>query len=142
MLIYGRHFTMSYLFQFHLALWIRKCRKEGKNTKTWIFQEWKELFRWNKKHFPEFLKSLLLVKNKKIVEASFKFCSIICFGLTCIWLSLKLWMRIGGTGDRKWGMPREIPQGMTIRWMFTCFKEGIGERLREYLGDSLFSLII
>ena len=30
----------------------RKKRGEGENTKIWISQEQRELFRWNKKHFP------------------------------------------------------------------------------------------
>ena len=29
----------------------REKREEDENTKNWISQEWKELFRWNKKHF-------------------------------------------------------------------------------------------
>ena len=56
-------------------------RKEGKdrNTKIWISQERKELFRWNKKHFSKILKSYLLVKKikelMKIADTSFTFSS-------------------------------------------------------------------
>ena len=40
------------LFHFHLSFWIWKVWKgRGKITKIWISQEWKELFRWNKKFF-------------------------------------------------------------------------------------------
>ena len=40
------------LFYFHLSFWIWKVWKgRGKFTKIWISPEWKELFRWNKKHF-------------------------------------------------------------------------------------------
>ena len=40
------------LFHFHLFFWIWKVWKgRGKNTKIWISWEWKDLFRWNKKHF-------------------------------------------------------------------------------------------
>ena len=41
------------LFQFYLSFWIWKMwKRRGKVTKIWITQEWKKLFRWNKKHFP------------------------------------------------------------------------------------------
>ena len=30
----------------------REKKGEDENTKIWISQEWKELYRWNKKHFP------------------------------------------------------------------------------------------
>ena len=39
-------------FHFHLSFWIWKVWKgREKITKIWISREWKELFRWNKKHF-------------------------------------------------------------------------------------------
>ena len=45
------------LFYFHLFFWIWKVWKgRGKITKIWISREWKEPFRWNKKHFSRFLK--------------------------------------------------------------------------------------
>ena len=31
----------------------RGKRGEDENTKVWISQEWKDLFRWNKKHFSQ-----------------------------------------------------------------------------------------
>ena len=43
-----------------------KCGKEGKNTKIWISRERNELFRWNKKHFSQFLKRYHLAKKIKI----------------------------------------------------------------------------
>ena len=40
------------LFYFHLSFWTWNMWKgREKITKTWISQEQKELFRWNKKHF-------------------------------------------------------------------------------------------
>ena len=52
------------LFHFHLSFWIWKLWKgRRKTTKTWISWEWKELFRWNKKHFSYFLKGYHLVKK-------------------------------------------------------------------------------
>ena len=45
-------------------------RGENKNTKTWISQEWKELFRWNKKSFSCFLKGYHLVGNKNLIKNS------------------------------------------------------------------------
>ena len=41
------------LFHFHLPFWIWKMwKRREKITKIWISWERKELFRWNKKHFP------------------------------------------------------------------------------------------
>ena len=46
---------------------------EYENTKTWISQDRKELFRWNKKHFSYFLKGFHLVRNLiKTEDTSFK----------------------------------------------------------------------
>ena len=44
--------TLRIIFDQPLKQWLtgRKKREDG-NTKIWISQEWKELFRWNKKHF-------------------------------------------------------------------------------------------
>ena len=43
------------LFHFHLPFWIWKVwKRREKITKIWISREWKELFRWNKKHFSVF----------------------------------------------------------------------------------------
>ena len=40
------------LFHFHLSFWIWKVWKgREKITKIWMSREWKELFKWNKKHF-------------------------------------------------------------------------------------------
>ena len=56
------------LFHFHLFFWIWKVWKgRGKITKIWISQEQKELFRWNKKHFSQFLKGYHL-----LADTSFK----------------------------------------------------------------------
>ena len=45
--------TLRFIFDHPLKQW-PTGRKRGKdrNTKNWISREWKELFRWNKKHFP------------------------------------------------------------------------------------------
>ena len=52
------------LFHIHLSFWIRKVWKgRGKITKSWISRERKELFRWNQKHFSQFLKGYHLVKK-------------------------------------------------------------------------------
>ena len=60
------------LFHFHLTFWIWKMWKQkGKTTKNWISRERKELFRWNKKHFSQFLKGYHLVKkNKNLIKNS------------------------------------------------------------------------
>ena len=47
-----------------------KKRGEDGNTKIGIFQEQKKLFRWNKKHFSQFLKGYHLVKNKTLMKNS------------------------------------------------------------------------
>ena len=40
------------LFHFYLPFWVWKVLKGKKKiTNIWISREWKELFRWNKKHF-------------------------------------------------------------------------------------------
>ena len=46
--------------------------KKGEDgyTKNLISRERKELFRWNKKHFLEFLKGYYLVRNKKLIKNS------------------------------------------------------------------------
>ena len=52
--------------------------REVKNTKIWISQEWKELLRWNKKHFSQgyhFWRAITWQKIKiwwKIADTSFK----------------------------------------------------------------------
>ena len=57
------------LFHWHLSFWIWKVWKgREKITKIWISQERKKLFRWNKKHFSQFLKCYHLVK---IADTSF-----------------------------------------------------------------------
>ena len=45
-------------------------REEDGNRKTWISWERKELFRWNKKHFSQFLKGYRLVENKNLIKNS------------------------------------------------------------------------
>ena len=48
---------------------------EDRNTKIWISQEQKELFRLNKNNFSKFLKGYHLVENKKLIkiaDTSFK----------------------------------------------------------------------
>ena len=40
------------LFHFHLSFCIKKVWKgKEKYTKIWISRDWKELYRWNEKHF-------------------------------------------------------------------------------------------
>ena len=63
------------LLRFILDQSLKQCltgrkREEDRNTKIWIPQEWKELFRWNKKHFSYFLKGYHLVKNKNLIKNS------------------------------------------------------------------------
>ena len=65
------------LCHFHLPFWIWKVWKgREKITKIWVSREQKELFRWNKKYFLQFLKAYHLMKkqkfDKKIVDTSFK----------------------------------------------------------------------
>ena len=56
--------TLRFIFNHPLMQWStgRKRRKD-RNTKNWIYWEWKELFRWNKKQFSQFLKDYHSVKN-------------------------------------------------------------------------------
>ena len=68
-----RQLMTSKVFRFFLdqplKQWLtEKERGEDKNTKNWISQERKELFRWNKKHFSYFLKGSHLVKNKDLIK--------------------------------------------------------------------------
>ena len=60
-----------------------KKRGESRNTKTWMSQERKELFRWSKRHFSYLFKGYILCKKKndghkleeepwKIPDAMFK----------------------------------------------------------------------
>ena len=56
------------LFHFHLLFWIWKVWKwRGKITQIWISQEWKELFRWNKKHC---WRAIIWWKNKNLTKNS------------------------------------------------------------------------
>ena len=68
--------TLRFFLDQPLKQWLTgRKRGEEENTKTWISQERKELFRWNKKHFSYFLKGYHLVINKnliKIAGTSFK----------------------------------------------------------------------
>ena len=44
--------TLRFIFDYPLKQWqTGKEKGEDRNTKIWIPREWKELFRWNKKHF-------------------------------------------------------------------------------------------
>ena len=66
---------MSWILRFFLDQplkeWLtRRKRGKDKNTKTWISRERKDLFRWNKKHFSNFLKGYHLVKNKNLIKNS------------------------------------------------------------------------
>ena len=66
---------MSWILRFFLDQPLKEWltgRKRGKdkNTKTWISRERKDLFRWNKKHFSNFLKGYHLVKNKNLIKNS------------------------------------------------------------------------
>ena len=45
-------------------------REEDGNTKIWISQERKELFRWNKEHFSKFLKGYHVMRNKILIKNS------------------------------------------------------------------------
>ena len=48
-----------------------KCGKEDEKLQiTWIHQEWKELFRWNKKHFSVFEGLSFGEKNKNLIKNS------------------------------------------------------------------------
>ena len=56
----------------------RGKRGEDENTKVWISQEWKDLFRWNKKHFSHsFWRAIIWWEIKiwyKIADISLKGC--------------------------------------------------------------------
>ena len=55
------------LFHFHFSFWIWEVwRGREKITKNWIFREWKELFRWNKKAFFVIFKGLSFGEKIKI----------------------------------------------------------------------------
>ena len=77
--MYDSHFIASNYSSFILSFWIWKVWKGRENiTKIWISGEWKELFRWNKKHFMAFEglsfgeKMTEVLKNGEIVDRSFK----------------------------------------------------------------------
>ena len=61
--------SLRFIFHHSLKHWLtgRKRWQDG-NTKTWISQEWKELFRWNKKHFSKFLKCYHLMNQSSISQ--------------------------------------------------------------------------
>ena len=64
-----------------------KIRGKERETKFWIFWEWQNLFRWNKKHFSHFSRDHHLVKKRKIADTSLKYTCLlhnlvrICFFL-------------------------------------------------------------
>ena len=52
---------------------IDRKKGEDENTKIGTSLEWKEFFRWNKKHFSQLYKGYRLVKNiKEIADKNFK----------------------------------------------------------------------
>ena len=64
-------YTLLFFLGQPLKYWLTgEERGEDENTKIWISQERKELFRWNKKHLSKFLKGYHLVKNKNLIENS------------------------------------------------------------------------
>ena len=70
-----RQLMMSQTIRFMLAQPLKQWltgRKRGEdgNTKMWISRERKELFRWNKKHFSQFLKGYHLGRNKNFIKNS------------------------------------------------------------------------
>ena len=60
------------VFEILLKWTTNRERGEGSNTKIWISRGQRELFRWKKKHFPQFFKCFLSVKNWKIADINFK----------------------------------------------------------------------
>ena len=63
--------TLRFILDQALKQWLTgRKREEDGNTKIWISWEWKELFRWNKKHLSQFLKSYHLVINKYLLKNS------------------------------------------------------------------------
>ena len=59
------------LFHFHLSFSVWKVWKgREKITKIWISPEQKELFRWNKKIFHSFWRSIIWWKNKNLMKNS------------------------------------------------------------------------
>ena len=64
--------TLRFIFDHSLKQWLtgRKRRKD-RNTKNWISRERKELFRrWNKKHFSQFLKTIIWWKNTNLIKTA------------------------------------------------------------------------
>ena len=62
------HYT---LFQFHLSFRTWEVWKwRGKMLKNGISPEWKELFRWHKKHFDSFWRAIIWWKNKNLIKNS------------------------------------------------------------------------
>ena len=59
-------------------------------TKTWISWEWKELLRWNKKHFSSFLKGFQLAWNPQTWECVFNLCKT-CFVISPFQASILCW---------------------------------------------------
>ena len=69
--------AIEFLFRELMTSWTLRfifdhVEKEGRREiqKNWISREQKEHFRWNKKHFSQFLKGYHLVKNQKFDENS------------------------------------------------------------------------
>ena len=62
---------------------------EDGNSETWISQEQKELFRWNKKHFSQFLKGYNLVRNKNLKKIEDTGLEITQLALTCSKLTME-----------------------------------------------------
>ena len=59
------NFEMNLIFLIKLFLYIPKIQNKNLNT-----EEWKELLRWNKKHFSSFLKGFQLPKLASAVRVS------------------------------------------------------------------------
>ena len=59
-------YTVDDIINFKIFLWSNskamadwEKKREDKNTKIWISQEGKELFRWNKKHISYFWRAII-----------------------------------------------------------------------------------
>ena len=70
-LTYSKNFTCKFMqakswhhfFSFSFPLLILQNVERKGNITIWISWEWKKLFRWNKKYFPQFLMGCHLVKK-------------------------------------------------------------------------------
>ena len=77
--------TLRFISDQLLKQWLtERKRGEDENRKILISREGKELFRWTKKHFSEFLKGYHLLRNKNLIKNSGLKLQV-CFSYVIAW---------------------------------------------------------